>query len=187
MSDTPADVARRLADVLEAAHLPYAIGGAIAYAYWGTPRATKDVDLNIFVGADQIPAALAALRAARTSFDEQAVLEALACGDDARLRAGDVVVDVFFNSIPLHLEAARRTVLRPLKGRPARILSAEDLTVLKLLFFRGKDIVDVEILVAVQGSALDRAYVRRWLVDLVGESDARVVKWDEICAALPAN
>jgi hypothetical protein len=56
--------------------------------------------------------------------------------------------------------------------------------VLKLLFFRGKDLVDIERIVAIQGVALDRDYVRSWLVDCVGADTERVRRWDEICAAL---
>ena len=46
---TAADVARELADVLERRSLPYAIGGAIALGFYATPRATIDVDVNVFV------------------------------------------------------------------------------------------------------------------------------------------
>lgn len=52
----------------------------------------------------------------------------------------------------------------------------------KLLFFRGKDIVDLERLVAVRGDRLDREYVRRWLVEMMGDDDDRVRRWDEIVA-----
>lgn len=100
---------------------------------------------------------------------------------------GSMPVDVFFTSIPLHDSAASRVVEVPLLGQAIRILSAEDLTVLKLLFFRGKDLVDVERLVAVQGSRLDRLYVRTWLVDCVGEESERVRRWDALCAALPGT
>ena len=50
----------------------------------------------------------------------------------------------------------------------------------KLLFFRGKDLVDLERLVAVQGAKLDSGYVRRHLVEMMGEDDVRVAKWDEL-------
>lgn len=50
----------------------------------------------------------------------------------------------------------------------------------KLLFFRPKDVLDLEKLVAVQGSDLDTAYVRRWMVEMMGEEDERVVAWDRI-------
>ena len=35
---------------------------------------------------------------------------------------------------------------------------------------------------AVQGPDLDTAYVRRWMVDMMGEDDARVLAWDRILA-----
>lgn len=63
--------------------------------------------------------------------------------------------------------------------------AVEDLVVLKLLFYRGKDLVDVEKLVAMQGASLDRAYVRRWLVEMMGAEDHRVAKWDDLCRQLP--
>ncbi len=177
-------VARRIADELEAAGLPYAIGGALAYAYWGPPRGTHDVDLNIFVGPDGASAGLDALTRAGVTFDRAAATTRIAEGAHVRGRAGDVPVDVFFNSIPLHEAASLRAVERPFLGRPARILTAEDLTVLKLLFHRSKDLLDVERLVGLQREALDRAYVRGWLVDCVGEDDHRIVEWDALLRQL---
>ena len=84
-------------------------------------------------------------------------------------------------------EAAKRVRTAKLLGRPIKILSAEDLTLFKLLFFRGKDIVDIERLVPYRGDDLDRDYVRRWLVDMVGDADARVREWDRIVAAAGAG
>ena len=34
---------------LALADIPHAFGGANALAYYGTPRATADIDLNVFV------------------------------------------------------------------------------------------------------------------------------------------
>lgn len=75
---------------------------------------------------------------------------------DARGRYEDIPVDLFFVSIPLHESAAGRAVQVTLLDSPIRVLSAEDLTVFKLLFFRGKDVVDVERLVAAMADRLDR-------------------------------
>lgn len=55
MRDTDAfslgvDIAR----ALDAAGLPNALGGAIALAAWGVPRATADVDINAFVDDDDL-------------------------------------------------------------------------------------------------------------------------------------
>jgi len=49
---------------------------------------------------------------------------------------------------------------------------------------RGKDKIDVERIVQLQGERLDRGYVWRWLVDAVGEDDERVQVWDRYCAEL---
>lgn len=50
----------------------------------------------------------------------------------------------------------------------------------KLLFFRGKDRVDLERFVAVRAGRLDYAYVRRWIADMMGDDDERVQLWDEL-------
>ncbi len=62
----------------------------------------------------------------------------------------------------------------------AYFLSAESIAVFKLLLFRGKDLVDLERLVAVRGNGLDVAYVRRWITEMMGEEDERVVRWDAL-------
>jgi hypothetical protein len=46
--------------------------------------------------------------------------------------------------------------------------------------------VDVERLLALQGTNLDRSYIRHWLVDAVGEEDERVRAWDRLCVTFPA-
>jgi hypothetical protein len=96
-------------------------------------------------------------------------------------------VDVFVPSIPLYESAQRRARREVLLGRPAWFLSAEDLVTFKMLFFRGKDVLDVERLLAVRGPDFDRDYVRGWLVDIVDDDDVRVAKWDAMCAEIPAG
>jgi hypothetical protein len=182
-----AEVARRLADALEREGVPYAIGGAIAYGYFGAARGTKDVDVNLFVSPDDARPALAALIAAGVRLDtEKSVARGRERGDAVGY-FGLMRVDLFFNSIELHDEAAKRTRTVSLLGRPIQILSAEDTVILKAFFNRGKDWVDIERLVARQGAALDRAEIRRWLVDGVGEDDPRVQRWDAVSEALPAT
>ena len=71
---------------------------------------------------------------------------------------------------------------REIGGSSAWFLSAEAIAVFKLLFFRAKDLVDLERLVALR-SELDVAYVRRQIVAMMDESDERVEKWDQIVRA----
>ena len=112
----PAEVARLLADRLEAAHIPYAIGGALAYAYWGVARGTHDVDINLFLPPEQMAGTLDVLMAAGLVIDRTAALVSAEARGDARGFVGDVPVDLFVDSIPLHEEAARRVVTVSLFG-----------------------------------------------------------------------
>ncbi len=181
----PAEVARQLADALAAAQIPYAIGGALAYAYWGVARGTHDVGLNLFIAPTRMAEALDVMTRAGLTIDVAAAIASAEARGDARGHVDGVPVDLFVNSIPFHEEAARRAIEVSLFGKPIRVLSAEDIAVLKLLFFRGKDMVDVERLLALQGANLDRSYIRHWVVDAVGEEDERVDAWDRLCATFP--
>lgn len=140
------------------------------------------MDINLFVDHVALGAALDVIEGAGVSLDRAAAVAADAEGElivgwHERLR-----VDLFTPSIPFSWEAmwTRVSVEGP-RGR-AYYLSAEATVIFKLLFFRSKDLADVERLVAVQGVKLDRAYVRGWMVDMVGEGDGRVVAWDRIVA-----
>jgi len=40
-------------DHLEGAGIDYAIGGAVSYSAWAEPRATRDIDLNVWTTVDR--------------------------------------------------------------------------------------------------------------------------------------
>ena len=44
---TPAELLRYLVEVLDGLGLPYMVGGSHAAMYYGEPRLTRDVELNI--------------------------------------------------------------------------------------------------------------------------------------------
>ena len=49
-----------------------------------------------------------------------------------------------------------------------------------MMFFRSKDIVDIEQILRIQGEALDRDWVRSHLVGIYGKRDPRISRWDEL-------
>lgn len=171
-----------LTEALEAAGISYAIGGALAYGVWSAPRGTHDVDLNIFLAADRVDEVVDVLTTAGCVFDR----------DDAhrRAREGAVVVgrlagmriDLFFATIPLSWEAAATRVRVETSAGPRWYLSAEATALFKLLFFRTKDKLDLDNLLQVRGHFLDGAYIRRWLVEMMGDDDERVAFWDFLVA-----
>lgn len=178
-----AQIGLGLAQALDAKKLPYAIGGALAFGVWALPRATNDVDLNVFLAPEALDPAFDVLIEAGVAFDR---VEARRRAEDEGLFIGWVGacrIDVFTPSIPFSWEALRTRVLIEAGASSAWFLSAEALSFFKLMFFRGKDIVDLERLISNQGKKLDAAYVRRWLVDTMGADDERVKKWDELCAS----
>lgn len=146
----PAQIAVSVVSALEGAGISCAIGGALCYAYYGDPRATRDVDLNVFVTGAAIRRALVVLKDAGVTLEVERDAQLLTDRGDARAWMGDVPIHVFCNSIPLHESAMQRTKRVPLLGREVSILAAEDLVTLKMLFFRAKDLVDVEKLLRVQ-------------------------------------
>lgn len=181
-AETVRDVVHRLLDVLEPSGVPYALGGALALAAWSEPRATADVDLILWLPEERWSEAIELVRRAGVDLEP---LSALRLAKDRGMFAGmmgSVRVDVFVPSIPFYETALSRRSRTSILGRDTWVHSAEVLTVFKLLFFRPKDLLDIERMLGVQASAFDRAFVRAEIVELVGETDPRIQKWDEISA-----
>lgn len=179
---TAAEAARAIADALSASELPYAIGGALALGVAGVPRGTMDVDVNVFVEAELAGAVIDVLSPLGIVFDRgastvKAARDGMMVGDWDGMR-----IDVFFQSIPFSVEAGRTRSLVTVDGWTGSFLSAEAIAVFKLLFFRIKDLADLAQLIAVREGDLDHAYVRGWLVEMMGEEDERVRRWDELVA-----
>ena len=178
-----AEVARDLADALESEGIPYAIGGALALGFYATPRATVDIDVNVFLPpASGFDLTLEVLeRAGFVGADSHDVMKSTAREEGQfRGHVKRMRVDVFVPAIDFYAQLEDRMQQVVLFDRPIWILGAEDLAILKLLFFRPKDLVDVDAIMRDQGRTLDRTYIRSTLVDLVGNDDARIVALDEL-------
>jgi hypothetical protein len=172
------ETAKQVARLCERAGMPYAIGGALALAQHGFARATKDVDVNVFARPDQVTALLAALEAGGLRVEDGA---ARLASEEGWFSAwlGPVRVDVFIPSIAFAWDALRSRERLPFLGEDLWFLSAEALCVFKLLFFRTKDLADLERLVQ-SPSGFDRAAVRSAIVGMMGADDERVRAWDDI-------
>lgn len=178
----PLELALTLAWELEQQDVSYAIGGALAYGIWGVPRATIDVDINVFVDGEELEAVLKAMAPLGVEADLDQVMAASEDRGMFVVHAGLFRVDVFTPSIPFCSEAERTRVRHTVDNQEAWFLSAEALAVFKLLFFRAKDLVDLQRLIAVQGHRLNTAFVRRHIVEMMDEDDERVIRWDALVA-----
>jgi hypothetical protein len=159
--------------------LDHAFGGALALAYCtNEPRATRDIDLNVFVQPTSARRAVAALPAGvdRTEAD----ITVLGHDGQIRLQWDDTPVDVFLSTHEFHRIAATRVRHEPFAGEILPFLSGTDLVVFKAMFNRPKDWVDIAEVAAVNGA--DFGDVRQWLVDLLGQDDERVERLDAVLA-----
>ncbi|MGE0711218.1 MAG: hypothetical protein AB7N76_28855 [Planctomycetota bacterium] len=175
-------VALEVLDALLAAGIPCALGGAHALGLWGVPRGTTDADIGTFVGAEDHARLVDALIGAGVTLERERALDQAREGDTIVGWRRGFRVDVFVPSIPFHDDLARTVRQVRVQGRDLPVISPESLAVLKLLFFRAKDLVDLTMLVQAQGARLDHAWVRGWVVRMVGEDDERVREWDRIVA-----
>ena len=134
-------MACRLADLFEERGISYALGGSLALGFYAEPRGTIDVDMNVFVAVDrELDRLLAMLKT--VGFVPDGPLSAIRrqAEEDAQFRGyvGGVRVDIFVPSISYYAELAERRRRVVFVGRPIWILGAEDLVVLKMMFFRLK-------------------------------------------------
>jgi hypothetical protein len=159
-----------LESTLRKRRIPHAFGGALAFAYYGEPRATVDIDVNIFSGADQFERVMGLLEAIGVTSTASA--DVVRRDGQVRVWWGDTPVDLFFSYDPLHvaMRAAARRV--PFSHTTIPILGPEHLIVAKVAFNRAKDWIDIEqMLIALP--SLDRETVHHWLDRLVGPDDPR--------------
>lgn len=172
-------LAVELGRLLEQARLPYAIGGALALGIHGVSRSTQDVDVNVFVKLDQLETLLELLIANGVQVDAAKARSEGETDGVFFCWAGQTRIDVFLPSIDLSWEALRTRVQVVVQGSPTWFLSPELLCCFKLLFFRPKDLVDLERLVE-SSAVLERGQVRALMVETMGADDERVRFWDEV-------
>jgi hypothetical protein len=152
--------------MLDSMRVPHQFGGAIALAWYRSPRATTDIDLNITLSPRESEPVLGALShlGVSVSAPERAAIER---DGQARLDWDGSYLDLFFATLDLHREMA--TSSREVDFGPLRIpiLSPEHLIVCKAIFDRPKDWVDIEEIVS-WGTEVDEVRVLRWIDELLG-------------------
>jgi hypothetical protein len=156
--------------------IPHAFGGAIALAYWTLdPRGTSDIDLNVFVPAAESSRALEALPSGVARPEETA--EAIARDGQIRLWWDETPIDLFFDYVPVHADAARHARTVPFADTRIPVLGPVELAVFKVMFDRTRDWADIEAMVAAKTVDLDA--VRTTLATLLESDDPRFTRLDE--------
>jgi hypothetical protein len=159
------------------AGIPHAIGGALALAYYGEPRVTIDIDVNVFIAIDNWPEIERALKP--LGVDVALDHRELAREKQARLLWDRNPVHLFFSFDALHEEMATATRSVPFAGTEIPIVAPEHLVVRKAMLDRPKDWLDIgAILVATE--PLDLEQIEGWVRRLAGDDDPRVTKLHQL-------
>ncbi len=149
----------KVALALDSERLAYMVIGGQAVLLHGEPRLTKDVDITLAAGLDDLGTVLRAAKGAG--------LEPLVDPDDFTRRTmvlpcrdpeTSVRVDFVLSHLPYEREAIARSVTVELGEAAVHFATAEDLVVHKVLAGRPRDLEDVRAIV-LKTPDLDRAFV----------------------------
>ncbi|MGH2853214.1 MAG: hypothetical protein ACRDLF_03360 [Solirubrobacteraceae bacterium] len=165
-------------EMLDSMRVPHQFGGAVALAWYRSPRATTDVDLNVTVAPADATPVLGALThlGVTVSRPDRVAIER---DGQARLDWEGSYLDLFFATLDLHQEMARRS--RQVDFGPIQIpiLAPEHLIVCKAVFDRPKDWVDIEEMVA-WGTEIDATEVLCWIEEILGRGSEQRARLAEL-------
>jgi hypothetical protein len=152
--------------------IPHAFGGALALAYYAEPRATIDIDLNVFVPAERFADVAGPLGGLGAAVDDPGVMALVQRDGQARVMWDRTPIDLFLSYDAFHdaARAARRSV--PFGAGTISILAPEHLVVCKAVFNRPRDWVDIDAMLAAE-TDVEAAEVLRWVGRIAGDQDPR--------------
>jgi hypothetical protein len=159
------------------AGIPHAFGGALALAYCiGEPRATIDIDLNVFIAPTDVARAFAALPDAVAT--NPTASRAVEHDGQTRVWWDHTPIDLFFSYHPFHERIAARVRRVPFGADEIPVLSCADLAVFKAVFNRPRDWVDLQAMV--DADSFDAGDAVEWLRSILGEGAPQVDRLAEL-------
>ena len=162
------------------AGIPHAFGGAQALGYYGSVRATQDIDVNVFLPAADAPRVFAVLSALGAAATDPKLAKAVARDEQVRVFWEETPIDLFFAYDPLHQSSLERRRRVDFYGDPIHILSAEDLITYKATFDRDKDWNDIAGILYACDQPLDYDYIRGWLARIDGPDGRRLARLETL-------
>jgi predicted nucleotidyltransferase len=154
----------RIAQALDSRRIPYMVIGGQAVLLYGEPRLTRDVDITLGAGPEQLPTLLEAAQEqgwrvlADSPQEFVARTRVLPCLDPA----SNLRIDMIFSFTPFERQAIERARTVRVGSLDARYASPEDLVILKVLAGRARDLEDVRAIL-LKNPALDLQHIQKWL------------------------
>jgi len=154
----------RLARELKKASIPYMVIGGQAVLLYGEPRLTRDIDVTLGIGVDELARIKRVLPAMRLKVlvkkDQEFVKRTMVL--PAIDRESDIRVDFIFSFSPYERQAIERA--RDVKiGRAiVTFASLEDVVIHKVISGRPRDLEDIRSIL-VKNPKYDSDYISGWL------------------------
>lgn len=144
-----------------AAKLDGAVIGGLARNHWAVPRTTFDLDLTVVANAPAIAKVVASFAEAGFKVMRQQEAGSPSGPDFVQLYNPDTHQVVEFQTAKTEYQELLIERAIPLPAlAPLRVVTLEDLVVLKLLAFRRKDQDDLREVA--EGHTVDWAYIEHW-------------------------
>ncbi len=158
------DLILRITRTLSENKLPYILIGGQAILLHGEPRMTQDIDISLGIDIDEFEKllpllsqiGLIALVEDVNSFIEQTRILPL---KDATT---GIRVDLIFTFIGYERLAIERAVNFAMKEDQVKVASKEDITIMKIVSGRARDLDDVAGVI-LRNRNLDESYILKWL------------------------
>ncbi len=168
-------------EMLDSMRVTHQFGGAVALAWYRNPRATTDIDLNVTLPPEDAGPVLGALTHLGVTVSE-ADRATIAHDGQARLDWDRSYLDLFFATLDLHRDMAKRSRQADFGPVQIPILSPEHLIVCKAIFNRPKDWVDIEEMIA-WGTPIDAAAALRWIDGILGVNSEQHARLSDLLLA----
>ena len=156
-----AAILERVTRVLESHQvLDFAFTGGLAVGVWSVPRQTRDLDVCGTLPLQEVDRLLALRDGIRSGTEE--------LPDIVRFCVGDWDVDLFVSKGPYDRECLKRALRTEVDGIGARVVTAEDLLVHKMIKLRNdrrrmlQDLADIRAVIDARGTEIDWEYIRTW-------------------------
>lgn len=158
------DLLERIATVLAKASIPYMIIGGQAVLVYGEPRLTKDIDITLGFGTDQLDKVRAVVDGLGlrilVSDPQEFVLRTMVLpviDDHTGIR-----VDLIFSISEFEAQAIKRVRVVRIGKTDVMFCSLEDLIIHKVVAGRPRDLEDVKVLL-LKNPDRDSNYIVEWL------------------------
>ena len=157
---------KKIASQLKKASIPYMVIGGQAVLVYGEPRLTRDIDITLGIGVEELSKVKNILRAMGLKIlvkkDEEFVAKTMVL--PAMDGESGIRIDFTFSYSLYERQAIERAREIKLGRTSVRFASLEDLVIHKVIAGRARDLEDVRS-VLLKNPKHDSHYIKKWLAE----------------------